>query len=129
MKEGRWTDDEHRLFLQGLEQHGKDWKKIATLIKSRTVVQIRTRGHQYFEKLEVAKDSRARIEKFKRERASQTLESSNKLQQQLPRQEAATKPENDEEQRLFQEDVRARIEKFKRERGYSTASAPTSRDS
>ena len=38
---GRWTAEEHRLFLQGLEQHGKGWTKIASLIKSRTVVQVR----------------------------------------------------------------------------------------
>lgn len=38
---GRWTAEEHRLFLQGLEQHGKGWKKIASLIKTRSVVQIR----------------------------------------------------------------------------------------
>ena len=25
---GRWTAEEHSLFLQGLEQHGKGWKKI-----------------------------------------------------------------------------------------------------
>lgn len=48
---GRWTSEEHRLFLQGLEQHGKGWKKIATLIKSRTVVQIRTHAQKYFQKL------------------------------------------------------------------------------
>lgn len=27
---GRWTAEEHSLFLQGLEQHGKGWKKIGT---------------------------------------------------------------------------------------------------
>lgn len=32
---GRWTAEEHRLFLQGLDQHGKGWKKIASLIKVR----------------------------------------------------------------------------------------------
>lgn len=46
---GRWTAEEHRLFLQGLEQHGKGWKKIASLIKSRTVVQIRTHAQKYFQ--------------------------------------------------------------------------------
>ncbi|KAL3810461.1 hypothetical protein ACHAXA_002729 [Cyclostephanos tholiformis] len=48
---GRWTAEEHRLFLRGLEQHGKGWKKIATLIQSRTVVQIRTHAQKYFQKL------------------------------------------------------------------------------
>lgn len=52
---GRWTAEEHRLFLQGLEQHGKGWKKIATLIKSRTVVQIRTHAQKYFQKLAKAR--------------------------------------------------------------------------
>lgn len=52
---GRWTAEEHRLFLQGLEQHGKGWKKIAGLIKSRTVVQIRTHAQKYFQKLAKAR--------------------------------------------------------------------------
>ncbi|KAL7554580.1 hypothetical protein ACHAWF_019042 [Thalassiosira exigua] len=54
---GRWTAEEHRLFLQGLEQHGKGWKKIATLIKSRTVVQIRTHAQKYFQKLAKARQN------------------------------------------------------------------------
>ena len=48
---GRWTAEEHNLFLQGLELHGKGWKKIAGLIKSRTVVQIRTHAQKYFQKV------------------------------------------------------------------------------
>jgi SHAQKYF class myb-like DNA-binding protein len=54
---GRWTSEEHRLFLQGLEQHGKGWKKIASLIKSRTVVQIRTHAQKYFQKLSKARQN------------------------------------------------------------------------
>jgi SHAQKYF class myb-like DNA-binding protein len=54
---GRWTSEEHRLFLQGLEQHGKGWKKIASLIKSRTVVQIRTHAQKYFQKLAKARQN------------------------------------------------------------------------
>lgn len=54
---GRWTGEEHRLFLQGLEQHGKGWKKIASLIKSRTVVQIRTHAQKYFQKLSKARQN------------------------------------------------------------------------
>jgi SHAQKYF class myb-like DNA-binding protein len=54
---GRWTGEEHRLFLQGLEEHGKGWKKIASLIKSRTVVQIRTHAQKYFQKLSKARQN------------------------------------------------------------------------
>lgn len=50
---GRWTDAEHQLFLQGLETFPyRAWKKIATLIKTRTVVQIRTHAQKYYQKLE-----------------------------------------------------------------------------
>lgn len=35
--------------------HGKGWKKIAKLIKTRTVVQIRTHAQKYFQKLAKAK--------------------------------------------------------------------------
>ncbi|CAN0410038.1 unnamed protein product, partial [Phaeothamnion confervicola] len=54
---GRWTYEEHRLFLKGLELHGKGWKKIAGLIKTRTVVQIRTHAQKYFQKLAKAKQN------------------------------------------------------------------------
>ncbi|CAM9639177.1 unnamed protein product, partial [Pylaiella littoralis] len=54
---GRWTYDEHRLFLRGLELHGKGWKKIASLIRTRTVVQIRTHAQKYFQKIAKAKQN------------------------------------------------------------------------
>ena len=52
---GRWSTEEHDLFLKGLELYGKGWKKIAQLIKTRTVVQIRTHAQKYFQKLTKAK--------------------------------------------------------------------------
>ncbi|KAL9188803.1 hypothetical protein ACHAXT_007181 [Thalassiosira profunda] len=48
---GHWTAEEHRLFLQGLEQHGNEWQKIATLVKSRTVKQICSHADKHFKKL------------------------------------------------------------------------------
>jgi len=48
---GRWTEEEHQLFIQGLRLHKKQWKQIAELIKTRTVVQIRTHAQKYFQKL------------------------------------------------------------------------------
>jgi SHAQKYF class myb-like DNA-binding protein len=48
---GLWTEAEHKLFLKGLETfpYGA-WEKIATLIKTRTVVQIKSHA-QYHQKL------------------------------------------------------------------------------
>ncbi|GKY97219.1 hypothetical protein MPSEU_000680300 [Mayamaea pseudoterrestris] len=51
-KIGRWSDEEHALFLDGLERHGKQWKMIADMIGTRTVVQVRTHAQKYFQKLE-----------------------------------------------------------------------------
>jgi SHAQKYF class myb-like DNA-binding protein len=48
---GRWTSKEHNLFLQGLKLHGKCWKKIAGLIKSRTNVQVSSHVQRYLQEL------------------------------------------------------------------------------
>lgn len=50
-KLGRWTTDEHRLFVRGLLLFGKDWGLIAKFIKTRTVVQVRTHAQKYFIKM------------------------------------------------------------------------------
>lgn len=49
---GRWNKEEHDLFVEGLSRHGKEWKRIAQMIPTRTVVQIRTHAQKYFQKLE-----------------------------------------------------------------------------
>eukprot|EP00511_Aplanochytrium_stocchinoi_P002446 CAMPEP_0204842958 /NCGR_PEP_ID=MMETSP1346-20131115/47694_1 /ASSEMBLY_ACC=CAM_ASM_000771 /TAXON_ID=215587 /ORGANISM="Aplanochytrium stocchinoi, Strain GSBS06" /LENGTH=417 /DNA_ID=CAMNT_0051982015 /DNA_START=757 /DNA_END=2008 /DNA_ORIENTATION=+ len=48
---GRWTKTEHECFVQGLDMYGKEWKKIANMIETRTVVQIRTHAQKYFQKI------------------------------------------------------------------------------
>ena len=48
---GRWTDEEHDLFLEALKKYGKEWKKIAGAVKTRTVVQTRTHAQKYFQKI------------------------------------------------------------------------------
>ena len=47
----RWTPEEHRLFLEGIMLYGKDWKKMQPLIKSRSLVQIRTHAQKVFKKI------------------------------------------------------------------------------
>ena len=69
---GRWTREEHSLFLEGLKKFGKvsfvnsvfsslfldlfyifiqEWKKVAAMVRTRTVVQTRTHAQKYFQKL------------------------------------------------------------------------------
>ena len=57
---GRWSQQEHNQFLEGLEKFGKDWRKISTIVKfnylvnkqvpTRTLIQIRTHAQKYFQK-------------------------------------------------------------------------------
>ena len=50
-KRGRWTPEEREMFEKLLGIHGKEWKKIADILKTRTVVQVRTHAQKYFKKL------------------------------------------------------------------------------
>lgn len=51
INKGRWTSTEKLIFEEAYKQHGKEWKHIASLIKTRTVIQIRTHAQKYFQKL------------------------------------------------------------------------------
>jgi SHAQKYF class myb-like DNA-binding protein len=74
---GTWTSEEHRLFLQGLDQHGKGWTKIASLIKSRTAIQIRTHAVKYFDRDEEMHDDA--LTKRKRDQDDQDYEKRKKM--------------------------------------------------
>lgn len=54
---GRWTKAEHEAFLKALQTYGKEWKKVAAKVKTRTVVQTRTHAQKYFQKLQKTIDS------------------------------------------------------------------------
>lgn len=56
---GRWTREEHAAFLSALKQYGKEWKKVAAKVKTRTVVQTRTHAQKYFQKLQKALQTNA----------------------------------------------------------------------
>ena len=49
---GRWTKEEHDAFLTALQLYGKEWNKVATRVKTRTVVQTRSHAQKYFQKLQ-----------------------------------------------------------------------------
>lgn len=49
---GRWTPEEHEAFLQGLKVFGREWKKVAERIPTRTSAQIRSHAQKYFAKIQ-----------------------------------------------------------------------------
>ena len=49
---GRWTDQEHRLFLEGMHLFKKDWRSIERHIGTRTCSQIRSHAQKYFMRIE-----------------------------------------------------------------------------
>lgn len=55
---GRWTKEEHDAFLSALKMYGKEWKKVAAKVKTRTVVQTRTHAQKYFQKLAKAMEGK-----------------------------------------------------------------------
>ncbi|OQR94054.1 hypothetical protein THRCLA_08261 [Thraustotheca clavata] len=48
---GRWLAEEHQLFLEGLRTYGKNWKKVAQVVPTRSTVQIRTHAQKFFKRM------------------------------------------------------------------------------
>eukprot|EP00635_Sarcinochrysidales_sp_CCMP3193_P008080 CAMPEP_0118917498 /NCGR_PEP_ID=MMETSP1166-20130328/17360_1 /TAXON_ID=1104430 /ORGANISM="Chrysoreinhardia sp, Strain CCMP3193" /LENGTH=214 /DNA_ID=CAMNT_0006857679 /DNA_START=152 /DNA_END=796 /DNA_ORIENTATION=- len=49
---GRWSAEEHERFLEGLSKFGRrKWINIAHVVKTRSVVQVRSHAQKYFKKM------------------------------------------------------------------------------
>lgn len=48
---GRWTHQEHILFIEGLKIYGKNWKKVESYIGTRTGTQIRSHAQKFFNRI------------------------------------------------------------------------------
>lgn len=40
--QGRWSDAEHKKFMEGIEKYGKDWKKVEEHVGTRSSTQARS---------------------------------------------------------------------------------------
>lgn len=49
---GRWTSEEHEAFVSAYQMYGKDWKKVAAVVKTRSIIQTRTHAQKYILKLQ-----------------------------------------------------------------------------
>jgi len=54
--EGRWSKEEHEKFLEGIALYGINWKKIKTLIRTRTSKQVRSHAQKFYKKMKLCKD-------------------------------------------------------------------------
>lgn len=51
-REGKWTQEEHALFVQGLRLFGKKWTRISDLVKTRANDAIRSHAQKFFKKID-----------------------------------------------------------------------------
>jgi SHAQKYF class myb-like DNA-binding protein len=51
-KKGRWTRVEHDAFLRGMVLYGREWKRVAQSIPTRTATQVRSHAQKYFQCLD-----------------------------------------------------------------------------
>lgn len=54
VREGRWTQDEHERFLQGMQLFGRSWSKVSDVVVTRNTVQVRSHAQKYEMKMEKA---------------------------------------------------------------------------
>ena len=45
---GRWTEEEHRKFIEGILEFGNEWKKVQQIIKTRSSTQARSHAQKFF---------------------------------------------------------------------------------
>lgn len=51
LKTGRWTDEEHELFMEALLIYGKDWDQIELRVKTRDAQHCRSHAQKFFWKI------------------------------------------------------------------------------
>ena len=59
---GRWTSQEHKQFLEGLNSYGDNWKKINDIIQTRSPNQIISHAQKFYLKFKHIKDEKLGID-------------------------------------------------------------------
>jgi SHAQKYF class myb-like DNA-binding protein len=78
--EGRWIEEEHDKFLDGIAQYGINWKKIKPFINSRTGNQIRSHAQKFYKRLKKCKDEQLGID-FTKDDISSIIDMINQIKE------------------------------------------------
>ena len=62
IKDGRWTEEEKNRFIQGIVLYGINWKKVKTLIPSRSAVQVRSHAQKFYQRMKLCKEQNLGID-------------------------------------------------------------------
>ena len=46
---GRWTEEEHQKFIDGILEYGNEWKNVQKIIKTRSSTQARSHAQKFFQ--------------------------------------------------------------------------------
>ena len=71
---GRWTEEEHQKFIEGILEYGNEWKKVRKIIKTRTSTQARSHAQKFFLRI---KKNISEIQKKKNKNFDENLDKDN----------------------------------------------------
>ena len=60
---GRWTEEEHKKFVEGILKYGNEWKKVQNVIKTRSSTQARSHAQKFFLRIKKDLNSYSQINK------------------------------------------------------------------
>lgn len=107
LKEGKWTDEEHEKFIEGILIFGTEWKKVQEIIKTRSSEQARSHGQKFFKRFKdlIKKNE----EKHKRKKKEKIFE--NVFKEMIPTKNFKNLTQNQKEKLLSAINCGIKVEK------------------
>ena len=93
---GKWTDEEHEKFIEGILNYGNEWKKVQQIIKTRSSTQARSHAQKFFLRIKkLMKNSEDRNNIYSNDKGLEKI-----ISQILPKKYAKNLTENQREKLL-----------------------------